>query len=192
MKQHPIRLVPTSQFEALLEGIVINVEDPKLAVRADDPEWKHVVLNGNITVLDRIEVCLLATFLRPIELEELTVCFLRNRRRMELFISWTEQSTVTEEQVNVLCIHTCLYFILLMIMSNFSKKVAKGLIRTGVQGINFASQTRCFGPHSSFLDCLKIFFAGSEPPVPSRYCSSRSVRIRESIIAAMRSRTLFS
>lgn len=87
MKQHPIRLVPTSQFEALLEGIVINVEDPKLAVRADDPEWKHVVLNGNITVLDRIEVCLLATFLRPIELEELTIWFLRNRQRMELFIS---------------------------------------------------------------------------------------------------------
>ncbi|KAH8111865.1 hypothetical protein DFH11DRAFT_1610399 [Phellopilus nigrolimitatus] len=59
--QHPIRLSPTSQFEALLEGIVITVSSPDSEVHgevesdSEKPEWARIVLNDNITIASRTE-----------------------------------------------------------------------------------------------------------------------------------------
>ncbi|THH02806.1 hypothetical protein EW145_g6701 [Phellinidium pouzarii] len=56
--QHIPRLYPTSQYEALLEGIVITVgdSDPKATKEFEDkPDWSHIVLNNNIHVVDRVE-----------------------------------------------------------------------------------------------------------------------------------------
>ncbi|KAI5118576.1 hypothetical protein M0805_004192 [Coniferiporia weirii] len=55
--RHPIKLSPTSQFEALLEGVVISVGTPEseLSGAADKPEWERIVLNGNISVVGKAE-----------------------------------------------------------------------------------------------------------------------------------------
>lgn len=57
---YPIKLLPTSQFETLLEGVVITVDEGR-DWTGDYPEgvavWKHIVLNKNITIVNEIEVC---------------------------------------------------------------------------------------------------------------------------------------
>jgi len=53
----PIKLSPTSQFETLLPGCIVEVsEGPQFAHElAEKPEWARVLLNGNITLISRHE-----------------------------------------------------------------------------------------------------------------------------------------
>lgn len=70
---YPIKLLPTSQFETLLEGIIINVDEG--AGWNDDerePVWKHIALNKNITIINEIEVS--RNIYTKLRLLRLTIC----------------------------------------------------------------------------------------------------------------------
>ena len=49
-------LSPSSTYETLLEGVTITVGPKSDSNEPSKPDWRQVVLNDNITVVDRAEV----------------------------------------------------------------------------------------------------------------------------------------
>lgn len=57
-QQHPIKLLPTSQFETLLEGVVVSIDEAPGDTK-DKPQWAQIVLNGDVSVISRHEVSMI-------------------------------------------------------------------------------------------------------------------------------------
>jgi len=57
--QHPIQLLPTSQFETMLVGCVVTLSAKDVGVKdasaeGDKPSWSKVLINGNISITKQV------------------------------------------------------------------------------------------------------------------------------------------